>query len=247
MIREQPWHIRRASHWHHQWYRDLMELQKITLGWLKELNIDRPSHFLGPSVNSAVRESIRGLEQAADLALQADTAGGLESLLDDTSPDDCLGRIEMAIQSLQGWTLRSILDRTPPDGLASLLGQLEQSSWKSGAACGALRWKNPDPAEYSDLRAVLFAFRDNPLCAVKHKDGILVRRAIRREISLELRICPHQSGNAAIASVASELCSLYSHWIRGFVYSLNPKVYVDYQPGSPTLRCVHQWRVTAEA
>ena len=245
MIREQPWHFRRASHWHFQWYRDLMELQKITLGWLRELNVDRPSHFLGHSVSPAVRESIRGLEQAADLALQADSEGSFESLLDDTSPEDLLGRIELAIHSLQGWMLRSILDRTPVEGLAPLLGQLEQSSWKSGRECGALRWKNPDAIELSDLRAVVLAFRDNPLCIGVHKDGILVVRSTRQEVRLELRICPHQSQNAATLSVADELCGLQAHWIRGYLYSLNPKVYVDYLPRTPDTgqRCTHRWRV----
>jgi hypothetical protein len=243
-MREHPWHLRRATAQHHLWYRNLMELQRVTQGWLKEINVERPTHFLGHSSPPEVRETIARLEGLADVALRADTEGGLDQLLDDTWPEDLLGRLQNGIETLQAWTLRMILERLAgnEDARAAQIGALEQSTWRAGRDCAALRWKGSDATSREDLRYLLAAFRGNPLNPARLGPPVLVERALRNELSMQLLQCPHRSTNAARLVVADTLCSLHDQWIRGFVYELNPRVRIETsRSGSDDGRCRHRW------
>lgn len=232
-----------------------MDLQKLTLSWLRAMDVDRPSHFLGATVAPAAREAIRDLERAADLALHADSepaphqSSALDRLLDDTTPEDLLGRIENSVRTLQGWTLRSIMDHVKPAERLTWLGNLEQSSWNSGRESAFRRWADVDAAEFADLRRVIDAFRESALGSGPGHEDFLLIRATRAEAWIDFRACPHRHPNAATLLAADALCGLHAHWIRGYLYALNPRILLEPRPTpdrkggapAPGAYCAQRW------
>ncbi len=223
-LREQPWHDRRAFHWHHRWYQDLLVLHRLTLEWLRELKLERPSHFLGASVRPEIKQSIESLERVTDRALESELSdNGLSSLLDDTAPEDFLGRLENSVLTLQAWTLQTLLDRSP-----EALEALEQVSWRHGRALAERRLESPLEQEL-DLRVILTFFADNPILGTPEREGLLIRRSTRTHVDVELKCCPHQSANPAALQVSDALCDVHQYWLKGFLYGLSPTVACQYE------------------
>ncbi len=241
-MREHPWHQRRPTAHHHLWYRNLMELHQVTQEWVNELKLPRPSHFLGHKASPEVRETVARLEGAVENLLHPDEEGGLDRLLDDTSPDSLLTRLQNSVETLQGWSLRGILDRTPDSERAKLMGQLEQGTWKRGRACASERYGRLPAASREDLRTVLAAAEGLPLHPDRLGPAFLLERALRDELQLELHHCAHRSRNPALLAVADPLCSLQDAWVRGFLYELNPRIRLEKSraPGADG-RCRHRW------
>lgn len=243
-MRENPWHIRRATHRHYRWYENILDLHALTRSWLSELNAERPAHLLAPAVAPEIRDSLRKLERVAQSAAPAGES--LESLLDDTSPDDLLMRLEHAVHLVQAITLRSMLDRVESASARSLTGQLEQASWRTGRDCAARRWPTLARAPVEDLHGVVAATRGNPFHGSGDSDPLLVQRLVSHELRAELRACPHQSPIPATRAVADELCALHAHWLRGFSYALNSRVVIEHFPApEPGARCRQRWFLIA--
>jgi hypothetical protein len=246
-MREQPWHLRRPTAETYRWYRNLTDLHAITTGWLDELDMERNVHLLkrGFSRGQLTEEISSTLWILENLAAPAGEQAALESFFDDSLPEDVLGRLEQAIWCVQAWTLSSLLDQAATKDRTAILNQLEQSTWRSGRDCARARWAELDEAARSDLRAVLQAFRDSPLSGAPRQDRFLVRRATTREISLELRECPHRSPHAALfgsENVADRLCNLHAHWVRGYLYSINTRITVEHRIELPEV-CQQRWRI----
>lgn len=224
-MREQPWDQRIATHYHYHWYENLLDLHQLTSAWLKDLDLERPSWFTGPHVSPRIRDTIGRFEKAAGPEHKIES---LETLLDDTLPEDLLGRFNETVETVQAWVLQSSLDQATSTNKDFLLSRMGQASWRAGRECSIKRWKEPSRQGMDDLRGVLASFKTSPILGFPSEDGLLVCRATSSEIILELRACPHQSSNPAVHRVADELCQLQSHWIRGFVYPLNSKICVDH-------------------
>jgi hypothetical protein len=238
-MREQPWNERRASTKHYEWYCDLLDLHALTLEWLKELNVDRPEYFLKRGPSALMADTLQML------AYLTDTAPGihrkLDEILDDTSPDDLLLRLERLINTVQAWCLSAIVDGSDKAGLPALLSQLEQASWKAGRACADRKWSAMKQEDREDLRPILAAFARNPIYGRPDEGWMLKKRVLPTETQIELLSCPHHHKYPEVLMVADQLCSLYSHWTKGFAYSLNTKIIVEYLPGGKASRCSQRW------
>lgn len=240
LTREQPWSIRRAWTQHHLWYRNLRDLHGLTLAWLRRIGMERPSGFLRRGLGEEISETLWSLERME---------GGdpLESLLDDTAPEDLLSRMERAVHVVQGGTLASLLERAAPKDEGSLRDALAESSREAGRECAQGRWGGLPSEARADLRGLLAAYRDSPLAGRPIDDPLLVRRATARELELELRSCPHQSAHAEVRSVAGELCALHAHWTRGFAETLAAGARVEHVPvgvaagAAARTRCEQRW------
>jgi hypothetical protein len=231
-MREHPWHLRRATTRHYQWFRNLLDFHGLTNAWLKDLEIDRPPHLLSRGINKQVAENL----WMVDLLPERD----LETLLDDTYPDDTLGRLEQAIWAVQAFTLSSLLDRaSDATRKGAMMSILEQSSWKHGRECAKSRWPALVGRLDEDLRKIFQSLQDSPMSHYPHGSAFLLRRAIKAELQVELRACPHRSSFAEVRPVASELCRLHFHWMRGFAYALNSRVSIA--QASSDQRCIHVW------
>jgi len=231
-MRENPWHLRLPSTEHYQWFKNLVDLHELTTDWLKEVQTDRPSHYLTRGLSPEVTENLWMLESLSKTEM--------ERLLDDTQLDDMLGRLEQTVWAFQSWTLTNLYGRTTPSSTRNALDSLlEQCSWKLGRACVETRWPDLALKGKQDLRDILLALNDSPFAGYPQGDGFLVRRAIGSEIQIELRSCPHQIHYQEVKSVADRLCRLHSHWMRGFAYALNNRVSVEHVVQSP--RCIQRW------
>lgn len=232
-MREQPWNLRRATQWHHRWYRDLLEMHSLTLAWLAELQLERPAHFVGPTVDVETQAVLKQLEQLIAVTMgrmaDPDSRGGLDAILDDTRPEDLLSRLDHAIRSAQAITLKSLAPE--------LLAQLEAVTFKCGKDSATSRWGHWLGGR-EDLRALLEATLNNPFWG---RDGVLVRRALSSEVRIELLSCPHLSLIPTVQMAADPVCEAQGQWLRGFVYGLNSKAVVHHQIGRDGRRCSQRW------
>lgn len=166
-------------------------------------------------------------ENSSQLALP------LEGLLNESLPDELLSQLERNSRVTQALALKLHYKNHP---------NLELVAWKAGFTCAQERWKNISQDARNDFRYILAALRDCPFSGYPDQDGFLVLRALINKIELELRLCPHESNVPEVRAVANELCTLQSHWMRGFVQQLNPRVNFTYRPRSATQsRCSQQW------
>jgi hypothetical protein len=262
--RTPAWHERRATTQHHRWYRNLVELHGLTQAWIRELGGEpegaggRPRHLLqrGIAPSDEVNETLWMLERltrAPDVAPPVsgsepgdDSVTDLEALLDDTSPDDLLGRLERAVWAVQAWTLSSLIQSTPEPDRPALRNQLEQLSWKAGRDCARRRWSTMPANVRSDARGVLAALADAPPFGRPETTALLIERAIAAEARFELQVCPHRRtyGELALAGpLVDDLCRLHAHWIRGFVYELHPALRAEHRIGEGGRRCAQSWRL----
>lgn len=250
-MREHPWYTRRATTRHHLWFRNLTDLHAITLEWLKELRHDRPAHFLPRGMSENISENLWMLDQLASQFPSSEGGSeirGLDSLLDDTSPDDLLGRLEHTVWAVQGWTLSGILDqisKSSPEDRSAVMNQLEQSSWRAGRDCASRRWPLLSETSRRDLRGLLSAFHDSPLHGHPDHRSWIERRALNQEAEIELCACPHQCPYAEISEIADALCDLHAHWARGFAYTLNDRVSIEHRMGERRIggrasRCIQR-------
>ena len=232
LLREQPWHQRRIFHFHQRWHEDLLWIHRLTLEWLSEAKLDKPSHVLGVSAPADVRQSIQALEAVTETALE--NQDSLESLLDDTHPDDLLGRLENSVITLQAWTLTTLNERSP-----ELLDAIEQASWRQGRSYSEARLKDEtNTPAVRDARRTFAWFIDPPFFGRPRGNAILVRRATQGEVDFELRSCPHRSANPTVRRCADVLCRMYAAWMKGLIYGYDPQIHLDYQPSmNPTDRC----------
>jgi hypothetical protein len=229
-----PWNQRKALLTHHRWFKNLTDFHAITRSWLEETQSEKASYSLErlertSSVHSA--EDFKLLETLPDARL--------ESLLDDTTPEDLLKRLEYSVWTAQAWTYTSLMGRASPEKLMSVL---EQATWKQGRAVAE---KKGSLAEKQDLRAIFLTLIDSPIALSLGEDAFLLRRGLTSEIEFEFRACPHFSKYPEVIPAASALCFFHSAWIRGYVYGLNHQVQIEYHAcnGKEGNRCWQRWKL----
>jgi hypothetical protein len=254
-----PWNQRKALLSHHRWFRNLVEFHDITRSWLEDSQSERAAHHLERAPHPQLPEDFRLLNTLPDARL--------DSLLDDTTPEDLLGRLEYSVWTVQAWTYTTLVARlrrsasaassaespTFEDDLEKLHSVFEQSAWKQGRLVAEKRWNSAEKQTlgifHQDLRGLFLTLVDSPVAASQGEDAFLLRRGLPRELEFEFRACPHLSKFSEIAPVANELCRFHSAWIRGYVYGLNHQVQVEYQPcseahSSGSVRhCRQHWRL----
>jgi hypothetical protein len=231
-----PWHQRLATHSHHRRFEYLVELHRLTETWLRELQAARPAHSLDRGLGPEIARNLWMLENPSER--------GFEALLDDTSAEDVLSRLERTIWAAQAYTLAQLLERTEPSERSVLDSILEQISWKLGRAYAERRWSELPEESRNSLKALLLTFGDSPFGAAPFGSAhegrsYLVLRATEKEAQIELHHCPHQSGYSEVKRIADELCAIHHHWTRGFAYGLHHKLQVSRL--ERTHRCGQRW------
>lgn len=113
--REHPWHERTAGTKHYQWFNRLVSLHELTLGWLRELQVERPQHLISRGLKPQISQNLWMLDFLSRPGSGKSATPNMDSLLDDTSPEDILGRLEHTVWSVQAWTLMSSAERAPAE------------------------------------------------------------------------------------------------------------------------------------
>lgn len=210
-----PWHERRFTHEQERKFKQLTHLHEITLEWVQTLQLDVTLEPLN-----------------------------LNRLLDDTSPEDVLKRLELEVWNIQVSTLDVLLKGTPSSEKSSLENILEQATWRLGRRTSELHPKEFSEMHRSDLRFLIWTTLESPFFP-EGPNGFLIKRSLKNEVSIELRSCPHQKKNSAIREVADPLCKIHSQWLRGFIYGYNPRIAMQWTLGNPDeeKRCEHRWHL----
>jgi hypothetical protein len=234
-VREHPWHLRLPTAENYRWFKNLVDLHELTTQWIQEAQTDRPSYTMTRGLSREVSENLWMLESLS--ALQ------LDQLLDDTLPQDTLGRLEHTIWAVQSWTVTHLYSKTNPNTNSSLDSILEQACWKLGKACVEARWPQLVKTQKLPLKNILLALNDSPFSGFPHGEGFLLRRATQNEIQVELRICPHQIHFTEVRPNSDQLCRLHAQWMRGFAYALNHRASLEHVIQGPKSipRCIQRW------
>lgn len=167
----------------------------------------------------------------------------LETLLDDSTPEELLSRLEYTIWAMQAWTYSNIFQKTPANERDALRNALEQSSWKAGRQCGQDRWAKLPKRYRNDIRDLLRTLQDSPLSGYPHRKAFLILRGTPQVVQLELLSCPHTSPYHEVQAIASPLCELHSHWMRGFLYGIHHQTLLEHIVSSKKggKRCQQVW------
>lgn len=210
-----PWHERRFTHEQERKFLQLTHLHEIAMEWVKTLQLDAALEPLNP-----------------------------KCLLDDTSPEDVLNHLESYVWNIQASTLDILFKGTPPSEKSSLENILEQSTWRLGRRTSEAQRKAFSEMHQSDLRSLIWTTLESPFFPTG-PSGFLIKRAVKNEVHLELRSCPHQNVNTAIREVADSLCKIHSQWLRGFIYGYNPRIAMQLTLGNleEGIRCEHRWHL----
>lgn len=231
-MRSQLWHVRQSSTEHHRWFENLLELHSLTLSWVSHLESDQrtTTHQLRRIAHlPEIADSLKILEQLT----QRKIPENIENVLAEEYPEEFLKRLESTVWSAQAWSIRGVMEQIEPSEQGALLNRLEQISWREGNKIAAKRWPYFPENARQDLRGILASLHLLPLWGASPHSPYLLRRVLSRRLELELLCCPHQHRSMEVRPFATELCSLHTHWLRGFVYHLNTKILLDYKPVTP--------------
>ncbi|OFZ21248.1 MAG: hypothetical protein A2X94_07250 [Bdellovibrionales bacterium GWB1_55_8] len=231
-MREHPWHLPSITAKHYQQFRDLADLHDLTLSWLRELRMERESYFMPRGENRQIAEHLWMLAPLSDTRI--------DLLLDDSSPDELLSKLEYTVWTVQAWTLSNLLARTPEGpARASVESILDLTSWRQGRSVAEKRWKGLRIPPGREFRGILLALADTPFGSTVNGEHVLIKRSVPDELEIEWLSCPHQKSFPDVLPVSDRLCHLHSHWVRGFIYALDSKVATsDRVPGT---RCSQKW------
>ena len=239
-----PWTERRISVTHRKWFESLIELHQLTLDWLSELKIDRPSHFLSRKPDQKISEELRGLFGLLEsFAVTPTTSEYLTALLDDTQPEDLLARLENLVHVVRAATLSGIREETPEKDWPDMRGLLQQIAWRAGRKSAQIRWSKSPSFDRQDLRQAFEALKLAPIFPFSMQKPILAQRALPDELRIELLLCPHRSPFAETRAIADDLCPIDGQWIRGFAYEINSAAQIQESEtgGAPPVRCLQTW------
>jgi len=232
LMREYPWHQRKALLKHHRWFSNLVDFHAITKAWMQENKID-------PTGASYLTEDLKMLESQSDVRL--------EQLLDDTAPEDLLARLEAAVLGAQTWAYRNLFSRLnsgkeAAQGADALRSVLEQTTWKQGKHLAEGRWNRIRPESRNDLRAIFLTLIDSPVALSFGENAFLLKRGLPDSVDFEFRACPHRLMITEDSREQDALCSLQSAWIRGYLYGMNNLAQLEYTPAKgPESCCSHHW------
>jgi len=202
-------------------YRCLIELHQITLEWITELKLPD----LQKQIAMATEKTLPGSDHL--WVFESWESARFEDVIDDLSPGDFLTEVEKAIQSIQKQVLDLALIHQPKgsEEFKVILSRMEQASWRSGRRTAELLWKDTQPQLLRDLKAIFLSTIETAIHPGKGLDAYLFSRVAAQRIELDLIDCPHHW--VLQFHHADELCWLHFHWLRGFVYALNPAVQID--------------------
>jgi hypothetical protein len=159
---------------------------------------------------------------------QATVIPDLESLLQDLSPEEGLKRLEHSLWLALSWTLQEF--KSQSSDWATMGNALQQAAWKAGRACGLLRWPTPPKDAQEDLRSLISALECSPVSGASLHPGFVLMRHTPSKAQVAWVGCPHQSPWAEVRAQGDPICDLMSHWLRGWIYALNPKPQANYVP-----------------
>lgn len=205
-MREQPWHHRRISSTDERWFQNLVDLNLLSQALETEFQLKQ---------------------------LSFDFQNTFETLLDDTHPEDLLGRMEQCIWTAQSSLLKNISINVTQKNRETIQEKLKYCAWHAGKLCAQRRWaKFPEGAK-NDCRALLTAIHNLPFFGSGAKEPFLIKRVTQNEAQFTLLICPHEIPLSVVQPTAHTHCTVQMHWINGFLAHLNPQVEFQWPSTQP--------------
>jgi hypothetical protein len=191
LSREQPWHLRRLTHEHTQWLKNLRAIH---------------------SFNQAL--ALDDATEATELRIE----------LDETQPEDVLGRLELKLWEEHASAWQKIKRKDDFARICRAEGaRFAEMTWGAGGR-GA-------KARRATLQEAFAAMSASPFAGYPSSSpelsGFLLKRSLPSElIALCLR-CPHSSPFEAIQLDADRICRGQALWYEGLLSKLNPSIALE--------------------
>lgn len=237
-MRENPWHLRQPTLVHFKWFKNLIELHRLTYEWVSRLHPNPPpcGFFVKKgAIHPETEKAIQILSNVLPNLPEVD----LEGVIHDALPDAFLEVFQHAVWRIQADSLETLYQSISPEEVRSLESSLEEIAVRQGATCAQGRWHHLSAEFTQDLPHLFQVMKDSPFSGALHKSPFLWKRISSNKAEGELLFCPHQLGYPEIKAVANALCHLHSQWMLGFLLALNPGVKMTTVIKSP--RCNQEW------
>lgn len=206
------WHERRSGLTHLKWFENLGDLHDLTLAWIADLKIERTEDALSRGLSKKALDNV--------WMLQSIRQTRLDDILDDTSPDEVLKRLDHTVWAVQATTLTQIQSNDS----TALQALLEQTAFRFGQNLAESRWGDWALIGNASADLALEALSDSPFSGRVELPGFLVRRSLPSEFQFHWRSCPHTRTDPEVAGLATLLCDLHFQALRGFTYRMNPRL-----------------------
>jgi len=204
----QPWHQRAYDVFDETQYLNYKEMHLLTLSWLTEKNITSYElpRFKLPKLT------------VPQLPLHQK----LTELIEEQSTKEKLAELEKKSWFIQKQVINALFHLTKPKSLGHLESHLKLKSWNHGRTCYQKRW---DQEHTSDLKTLYQTLIYTPFILAGEKQNHIILRSTQNELIIELTNKHYQSKKA----FEQNLFPFHLQWIKGFVYSLNPKIIIKLQ------------------
>ncbi len=198
-MREQPWHFRRITHEHELWFSNLRDIHALSSGWL-------------------------AFAKLAPSKLDAILATELGRLMDDTLPEDVLGRLEARIwaEQARAWQDAARARATGSKDLDTAGALLLERSHDEGERVGARDWAHAFAAKPATLEQAFAALTGSAIAGRPGPAAFLICRSVENELEADLLRCPHSAcADPSLRERADSLCAAHLGWMKGYVRALN--------------------------
>lgn len=227
------WIDRSPTHEQYITFCNLIDLHRMTLGWvhaIAEGTVTLPDHLSRVS-SPGIKQTLEQLDQLGS----EDLPTSFDEILKEWDPEDLIPALDRIVKSLQAWILQGLLDRTPPSEHESLINLLENSSFNSGLSIAESRWRESIQKKPFTIEQSYQAFLSSPVGLGGQKGFLLERRKSKNEVEIEAGFLPLHSPYWEIKAVAPLVTRLHLQWIRGFMYKLNSQILVaEFETGKLT-------------
>ena len=205
-MREQPWHTRFAQTEHSIRHQRLSALHRLTVQLAAAVGLPAPQPL-----------------------------PALADCLDDTSPDDSLGRLEAELKRHQAELVHTVQgdERLGNDRQM----RLESAAQEAGREFAASHRSLPRLAEQGDCRILADHLR--PYCR------FLIRRSTLHELQMERLDCAHCHPALALEARHDWSCAVQAAWLAGYAQTWDPRVHIRTLPGPPGQPCAMSFTLPA--
>lgn len=226
---QKPWNLREPNFEEERRYFNLIELHKLTQGWLHEINPAEAAantHRLERVIRPELTQTLWLLEKVKLDQLPPD----LSKMVDAQSVAQFLDELEETILIVQMTTLENAMDNTTDP--VSLMNLLEKVSWKHGRALAERRWPHFTADHELMPENYFHALMDSPLWTQKAATDLpfLLERATPSACSFYWIQSPLAKPSLRISNRVMDLCQLYHELIRGFFYGLSRSLKIEIIP-----------------
>ncbi len=220
-----PWHQRKPTLEHQHWFESLVDIFLLNNCWTCVLDLkdikkdlsDMDINFLNILDEIVSKKAELTPEKAPHIFSEI-----FHSLMDDTYPEDILGRLEKSILKNQLIILDGLIVKTPTSEKFEFIKNLSKQEGNYSALRRWPNWPNNLKNRLETLPSLISAV---PFLTHPKFGTFLTNRATATELILEYREYPNTNIDLMNIKQKQMLFELFGFWIQGFVSALCKNVF----------------------